>query len=226
MSEIEWRHISPEEMIRDIEETVRQHRENKYAFQVGLKDLDFDVNEDLLQALNLHLPLRSIAQAEQALQGKAITPTTFVEHDDTEHQVLAFDRLLYSPKEYWAGRYFPREWMQAGTGHAVVRTLGNRAVRMNSQGENKARWEIKTMPQPRAIAVGSNAVLIAGIANQPPDGTPQGQIAACSLQDGTELWNETLPALPIWWAAALDAEGRILVSLQDGSVVCILKTES
>lgn len=32
-----------------IENKVRQNRENKYAFQVSLKDLDFVVNEELLQ---------------------------------------------------------------------------------------------------------------------------------------------------------------------------------
>ena len=95
MSEIEWRTItgdsSHEELILDIENIVQQHRENKYAFQVGLKDLDFDVNEDLLLALDLRLPFQSIGQAEQALRGKAITPISFLEHDLTEHQVLAFD---------------------------------------------------------------------------------------------------------------------------------------
>ena len=91
MSEIEWRWITPEEMIRDIENSVKQYRENKYAFQVGLKDLDFDINTELLTALGLTLPFQSISQAEQALRSRAITPTIFVEEDDTRHQVLVFD---------------------------------------------------------------------------------------------------------------------------------------
>ena len=91
MSEIEWRGIEPEEMIREIEDTVRLSRENKYAFQVGLKDLDFDVDHDQLTALGISIPFRSIDQAEQALSTGVITPTIFVEDDDTRHQVLAFD---------------------------------------------------------------------------------------------------------------------------------------
>lgn len=91
MLKIEWRAIAPQEMIKDIEDIVRQHQENKYSFQVGLKDLDFDKNGELLQALELQLPFQSIDQAEQALRGKAITPTGFLEHDNTEHQVMAFD---------------------------------------------------------------------------------------------------------------------------------------
>lgn len=91
MPEIEWRGIAPDDMIRDIENSVRQYRENKYAFQVGLKDLDFDINMEHLTALGMSLPFRSIHDAELALQSRLITPTIFIEYDDTRHQVLVFD---------------------------------------------------------------------------------------------------------------------------------------
>ena len=91
MSSIEWKTVTPEEMIRDIEKYVQQTRENKYAFQVGLKDLDFDINEDMLKVLGENIPFRSINQAEDALHHGAIQPTKFIEYDDTEHQVLFFD---------------------------------------------------------------------------------------------------------------------------------------
>jgi hypothetical protein len=91
MSDIEVRGTSPKEVIRDIENTYRSPRENKYAFQVGLKDLDFDIDEDRIKIIGLMLPFQNIGQAEQALQYQAITPTKFIEHDDTEHQVLIFD---------------------------------------------------------------------------------------------------------------------------------------
>lgn len=91
MSGIEWKGVTPEEMIQDIESGVRQYRENKYAFQTGLKDLDFDINDEQLSALGVSLPFQSISQAEQALRSGMITPTIFVEEDDTQHQVLVFD---------------------------------------------------------------------------------------------------------------------------------------
>jgi len=91
MSGVEWRGITPEEMIREIENSVRLYRENKYAFQVGLKDLDFDVDEDQLKVLGLSLPFPNIRQAEEALCNRAITPNKFIEDDSTEHTVLAFD---------------------------------------------------------------------------------------------------------------------------------------
>lgn len=91
MSGIEWRGITPEEIIRDIENSVQLYHENKYAFQVGLKDLDFDIDEDVLKTTDLKVPFQSISQAEQALRGGAIKPMKLFEEDNTEHQVLYFD---------------------------------------------------------------------------------------------------------------------------------------
>jgi hypothetical protein len=91
MSGIEWRRVTPEEMIRDIENSVKLYRENKYAFQVGLKDLDFDVNEDQLKLLGITIPFSSIRQAEQGLCARAIVPKQFIEDDNTEQSVMVFD---------------------------------------------------------------------------------------------------------------------------------------
>ncbi|MCJ7722922.1 MAG: hypothetical protein MUP03_02200 [Anaerolineales bacterium] len=91
MGEIEWKHITPNELIQDIETQIKTHNENKYAFQVGLKDLDFDINNDVLKVLGIDMPFKSIDQAEQALQFGAITPMEFVEDDSTTHHVLVFD---------------------------------------------------------------------------------------------------------------------------------------
>ena len=91
MSKTEYRGVTPSEMIQEVEQVIRQQRENKYDFQVGLKDLDFDINEDQLRVLGLRLPFKNIDQAEQALRNVAISPITFIEHDETEHQVLIFD---------------------------------------------------------------------------------------------------------------------------------------
>ena len=64
MSDIEWRAVTPEEMIQEIEEFVHRSHENKYAYQVGLKDVDFEIDEDRLEVLGLTLPFRRIDQAE------------------------------------------------------------------------------------------------------------------------------------------------------------------
>jgi len=91
MGEIEWKPITPEELHKDIDSIVLKQRENKYAFQIGLRDLDFDINHDLLRANGLTLPFSNIDLAEQALAARAIQPLKLIEEDGTEHQVLAFD---------------------------------------------------------------------------------------------------------------------------------------
>jgi hypothetical protein len=91
MSELELRAIAPKELITELEGAVKQRRENKYAFQVGLKDLDFEIDEDQIKTLGVALPFQNIDQAERALQERVIKPTTFLEDDDTEHLVAVFD---------------------------------------------------------------------------------------------------------------------------------------
>ncbi len=91
MGGIEWKPITPEELHQDIDSIVLKQRENRYAFQIGLRDLDFDINYDLLRANGLTFPFPNIDLAEQALEAKAIQPLKFIEEDGTEHQVLAFD---------------------------------------------------------------------------------------------------------------------------------------
>ena len=91
MQGIEWKRVTPEELVQDIESGVRRSRENKYAFQVGLKDLDFDVDQEQLNSMGLSLPFKNISQAEQALRSHAIQPKKLIEYDGTEHSVLAFD---------------------------------------------------------------------------------------------------------------------------------------
>ena len=91
MSSIEVRGISPEEFRQEIETSIQQYRENKYTFQVGLKDVDFDIDDEHLDIHGLSLPFRSIDQAENALVTGVIKPATFLEQDGTKHTLLAFD---------------------------------------------------------------------------------------------------------------------------------------
>lgn len=65
--------------------------DRKYSYQIGLRDLDFDVNEQLIKTLELNLPFRGIDQAEYALKNSAISITSFKEMDGTGHEVLIFD---------------------------------------------------------------------------------------------------------------------------------------
>lgn len=74
-------------------------------------------------------------------------------------------------------------------------------------------WRAR-VPDSRAIAVGSNAAVLAL-----PDA-----LVAVALDDGRELWRHVLPDLSIPWGLALDREGRVLVSLENGDVLCFQET--
>jgi hypothetical protein len=52
-----------------------------------------------------------------------------------------------------------------------------------------------------------------------------GGIAALNLKSGKARWQQSLPAAPVSFGLALDREGRILVTLQDGQMVCLQGAE-
>ena len=91
MTGIEVRGATPGEIGRELDQILTTNQENKYAFQMGLKDLDFDIDGALIKLHGISLPFQSIQQAEQALRAKIIAPSQFLEIDGTEHQVLVFD---------------------------------------------------------------------------------------------------------------------------------------
>jgi outer membrane protein assembly factor BamB len=141
-----------------------------------------------------------------------------------DDQVVAFDRLLYAPKEYWAGRYFPRRLLQAGREEAPIRAANNRIARMaraEAGAPLKPLWEARGMTDPRAMAVGTNAAVVATASDASVESATDPMLTALSLADGSTLWSQPLLAEPAWWGIATDRAGRVLVTLQDGSVVCL-----
>jgi len=62
-----------------------------------------------------------------------------------------------------------------------------------------------------ALALGKNAVVLAN----------RSEVVAVDLQDGKPLWKQALPCAPVSWGLAIDRQGRILLALEDGSVLCL-----
>jgi hypothetical protein len=91
MADIEVRVVTPEEIGRELEDTLRRRQENKYAFQVKLIDLDIAVDEEKATAQGIEFPFRSIEAAEAALRSGIIKPNLLIEADGTQHEVVAFD---------------------------------------------------------------------------------------------------------------------------------------
>jgi hypothetical protein len=74
----------------------------------------------------------------------------------------------------------------------------------------KASWQKKT-PGSVALAVAQNAVVMADTK----------KVTALSLKDGKTLWSEALPAAPVPWGMAVDRDGRVILTLVDGRVICL-----
>jgi outer membrane protein assembly factor BamB len=62
-----------------------------------------------------------------------------------------------------------------------------------------------------AMAVCKNAVVVAC----------KSEIVALDLQDGKVLWSQAIPAAPVTWGLAIDRDGRAIVSLEDGQILCL-----
>jgi outer membrane protein assembly factor BamB len=61
-----------------------------------------------------------------------------------------------------------------------------------------------------ALAVCSNAVVVAN----------KSEIVALNLTDGRVLWSQALPSAPVNWGLAVDRKGRIIVTLENGQILC------
>lgn len=65
-----------------------------------------------------------------------------------------------------------------------------------------------------ALAACSNAVVVAS----------KSEIVALNLKDGSVLWSEEVPSAPVSWGLAVDCNGRVIITLEDGQVLCFGKT--
>ena len=73
----------------------------------------------------------------------------------------------------------------------------------------------------------ANAVVVAGIdrrvSHSEASPVESYAIAALELKTGKLLWKHSLPAGAVRWGIALDRNGRVLVGLRDGRVVCLAR---
>ena len=92
--------------------------------------------------------------------------------------------------------------------------------------EPKAEWEVETAGK-TAFAVAPNALLVAfgrTMAQRLPGLDPGGyRVAAFDMKTGKPIWEQPLDTEPALWCLAVDREGRVLVTLRDGSVICFGK---
>jgi outer membrane protein assembly factor BamB len=139
-------------------------------------------------------------------------------------RVHCFDRRLYGPNRYWPGRGVSGLLVLAEHGETMVRDLGGRVTRVTAESvldkKPKILWQSHHLRQTCALALGSNAVVVAGELADGDQAAPAYAVAALSLDDGGLIWSRPLPEQPAWWGLATDKTGRIFVSLLGGRVLC------
>ncbi len=132
---------------------------------------------------------------------------------------------LYSPTGDY--RMVSDAVLQTPVGDVVV-YLGphNSTVALTEPGAGakpkpKARWSAKAVSRVFGLAVTSKVVLVAGSHDPARQGGPTtASLLALSVDDGRTLWQHALPGLPASWGLAVDRDGRAVVTLQDGRVLC------
>ena len=91
------------------------------------------------------------------------------------------------------------------------------------QGKPEITWETRVIRDPAALVLSAGAVLVTGREAATADrNTDSHVLAALDRTDGRQLWSLPLPGAPARWGMAVDSLGRILVTLDDGRVVCFV----
>ncbi len=84
-------------------------------------------------------------------------------------------------------------------------------------------WRQPAGIQYQAFVVSPRTLLAAGA--QGTAEKPSPFLCAIEIKDGSVIWNEALPARVVKDGIALDRKGRIVVSLEDGTVICYSETQ-
>jgi len=75
--------------------------------------------------------------------------------------------------------------------------------------QDKPEWTFKCR-KALATAICANGVVVA----------TESKLLMLDLGDGSTVWTQALPAVPVPWGLAVDRAGRVIVTLEDGRVLC------
>ena len=103
-------------------------------------------------------------------------------------------------------------WKDAA-GEFIRRENRNRGV----GSRERIIWEDKSKRRFNSFIVTPNGLLAAGHPEQKPE---EAFLASIGIDDGSDRWTERLAAPSVKGGCAIDAAGRIIVSLENGEVVC------
>jgi len=78
-------------------------------------------------------------------------------------------------------------------------------------------WQDKANRRFASFIVSSDRLLGAGHLEGKPDAA---FLTVVNIKDGSELWSHPLPSLPVKGGTAIDRDGRIYVTLENGQLLC------
>ena len=132
---------------------------------------------------------------------------------------------------------YPLYWRQLDSHHITVarfpaegghftivdKLVGLAEPKPGPQNQPKFFWSHPLFMEYAGVAFGSNLAVVAGVdwTGQGPSQKSTGGLAALDPKDGKVLWKRALPGTPVMFGVAIDRNGRILVALQDGRVLCL-----
>lgn len=101
----------------------------------------------------------------------------------------------------------------------VVKDAAREFLRRRGRGGAvpKDLWKDKADRRFTSFVVTEDRLLGAGHPDEKPD---ENFLAAINVKDGSDLWVEKLPATAVKGGVAVDSSGRILVSLENGRLLC------
>jgi len=145
-------------------------------------------------------------------------------------KVRVVDRLLYAPRgKYIPSGYHAKYLVEASSGDMLIqgteRAMMRVALNAGPDGKHQLIWQNRQFVETSAVVLTSNAVLVVGrLRGRTKQAQPESVLLALQPADGQVLWREPLPAPAAAWGLAVDRDGRILVALVDGRILCYGKS--
>lgn len=129
-------------------------------------------------------------------------------------------RIFLFPRKLWE----PIDADDRNTSRGPIRLRAARNARSYTlalfpDNSDKPAWST-TLYAYLGCAVSPNAFLMLARTSETENGLPSPyRLVALSLLDGSTLFSHPLPAAPVHWGLAVDAQSRIFVSLEDGRLL-------
>ncbi len=130
-------------------------------------------------------------------------------------------RIFLWPRSLWE----PIEADDLNTPRGQLRLRPARGGRSNPLSfypadTTKPLWTVNVTAYAGSAAT-ANALLVLARPADTANGQPAPyRLMAMKYRDGSTLWSHALPAAPVHYGLAVDAQGRVVVSLEDGQVLC------